>query len=139
MQVLPTNASDAMILDLVYQWVNLIATEQIEEAQALLSTQTAITQWTPELIQELIAAYEFPNHSASELPARITPIATARIDDISPRHTIDRWQSPDASGIVGSVEFDLPINGVWSDLTALFWIKQYPEGIALELNDIHVL
>lgn len=139
MRVLPADASNASILDLVHQWVNLIAAERIEEAQALLSVEPAERGWTPELIQELIAAYEFPYELASNLPSKITPVNTARVQDINPRHCIDRWQSQGQSGIIGTVEFDLPINEVWTDLTAVFWIKQHLEGIVLELYDIHVL
>jgi len=42
-------------------------------------------------------------------------------------------------GSVGQVWFDLPLNGVWSDLTATFDIKLDGEALYLELDDIHVL
>lgn len=37
MQVLPPNASDEMILNWVRQWVNLLASDQVEGAQVLLN------------------------------------------------------------------------------------------------------
>ncbi len=139
MRILPANASDTMILDLVRQWVDLIAAERVKEAQALLNTEQAEQVWTPELIQELIAAYEFPYELEFNKPPQMTSVNTARVHDIAPRHNIDRWQSQDDSNIIGTVEFDLPMNEIWTDLTALFWIKQHPKGIVLELHDIHIL
>jgi hypothetical protein len=61
------------------------------------------------------------------------------VGDIAPRHEVTRWGAKRGSDVVGEIEFDLPINGIWSDLTALFWVKHHPEELVLELYDIHVL
>jgi len=37
------------------------------------------------------------------------------------------------------VEYDLPIDGAWSDLTALFDIKLDGDTLIVELDDVHVL
>lgn len=53
---------------------------------------------------------------------------------------VTRWPQPRARvEVMGMVEYDLPINGVWSDLTAIFWLRRMPDGLALELYDIHIL
>ena len=41
-------------------------------------------------------------------------------------------------GRVGEVLYDLPINGYFSNLTAVFWIRQVKGGWALELFDLTV-
>ena len=49
-----------------------------------------------------------------------------------PRRTLD-------GTIVGSVEFDLPIDGEWSDLTAIFTLSEVEGSLVLSLEDLHVL
>jgi hypothetical protein len=39
----------------------------------------------------------------------------------------------------GHVNFDLPLEGQWSDLTALFDLTRRPDGVRLILDDVHVL
>jgi hypothetical protein len=36
-------------------------------------------------------------------------------------------------------EYDIPLNGEWSDLTAIFRILKTPKGYVVFLNDLHVL
>lgn len=135
MQILPIDADDEMILNLVRQWVNLLANDQVDAAQALLSIDEADRDWTPALIREVIAEYEYDPGVLS----RITPVETAQIRDLQPYHTVDLLSEINATDVRGTVEFDLPINGFWSDLTAIFWIKSHPQGLVLELYDIHIL
>ena len=40
---------------------------------------------------------------------------------------------------VGHVDFDLPLNGEWSDVTATFNIREVEDAWVLCLEDIHVL
>jgi hypothetical protein len=40
---------------------------------------------------------------------------------------------------VGHAHYDLPLNGTWSDVTASFDIIETEEGLALALDDVHVL
>jgi hypothetical protein len=37
------------------------------------------------------------------------------------------------------VEYDLPLNGEWSDLTAIFHLMRVESGWAYSLWDLHVL
>jgi len=130
MVILPSDADDETILALVRQWVNLVASDDIEAAQDLLKTEDVDRDWPPELIRELLVGYE-PDH--------ITPVEEAQIGELVPHHTVDRTEPQAGSAVAGVVEFDLPMNGAWSDLTAIFWIMRHPEGLVLELYDIHVM
>jgi hypothetical protein len=40
---------------------------------------------------------------------------------------------------LGHAHYDLPLNGAWSDVTATFDILDTPDGLALALNDVHVM
>lgn len=42
-------------------------------------------------------------------------------------------------GSRGRVYFDLPLNGEWSDLTAIFRLEHDKENLLLVLEEIHVL
>jgi hypothetical protein len=71
---------------------------------------------------------------------RGTPLETARTPAdrpvVQPRADVIRLASDPSTG---SVELDLPLNGEWSDLTALFEFGPVDGGIALSLYDLHVL
>ncbi|HYC90417.1 MAG TPA: hypothetical protein VEO54_14465 [Thermoanaerobaculia bacterium] len=49
-----------------------------------------------------------------------------------------RVYEPDASGAF-AVEYDMPLDGAWSDLTASFVLLPSPNGYDLGLYDMHVL
>ena len=52
------------------------------------------------------------------------------------RYNQQRDQSPQA---IGSAEYNLPLNGEWSDLTAIFELVMVDGALGLWLYDIHVL
>ena len=139
MITLPANASDNEILYVVRRWVDLLANGEFDEAQALLIRDGAERDWPPELVAELIISYELPPAVDTGEKARVTKIGDARVADIHPHPFVARWEKSGRPGVIGDVHFDLPINGIWSDLTAIFFLRQVAEGLALELFDIHVL
>ena len=139
MIIFPTNVSDGEILTTVGRWVDLLANGDYLQAQSLLMHDGAERNWPPESVAGLIGSYELPPAVHTGERSRVTPVAEARVADIQPRPSVSRWDSSGRSGVVGDVHFDLPINGVWSDLTAIFFLRQVPGGIALELFDVHVL
>ena len=58
---LPRNATDKQILDVVRQWVELLAQENYEEAFRMLRYHPA-ANWSPELIKTVITNYGFIEH-----------------------------------------------------------------------------
>jgi hypothetical protein len=127
------------MLSVVREWVDLLAVGDYAQAQALLVRDGAERDWSPELVAKLIASYELPPGASSAEESRVTPVSDARVFDVRPCHSVSRWDAGGRPGVIGDVHFDLPINGVWSDLTAIFWLRQVADGLALELFDIHVL
>ena len=138
MIVLPLDAPDDAILAVVRQWVDAVAAGESVRAATLLTETGNERQWPPDLVDDVISRYEA---FGGTLPSRVTSPSAARRDpSYAPNADVVRWPRPRARpDVVGTVEFDLPINGVWSDLTAIFWLRRLPEGLALELYDIHVL
>jgi hypothetical protein len=139
MITLPANAPDADILALVQRWADLLAEGGYVQSQSLLMGNGAERDWPPQLVAELIGSYELPPAVDTSEKSRVTPVGEARVFDIQPRPSVSRWETRGRPGVVGDVHFDLPINGAWSDLTAIFFLQQVAGGIALELFDIHVL
>jgi hypothetical protein len=50
-----------------------------------------------------------------------------------------RWSAPLQDGTGFQFDYDLPLNGEWSDLTAQFEFLRRSDGYAVVLHDIHVL
>jgi hypothetical protein len=135
----PTNATDDEILAVVCRWVDLLADGDYDRAQSLLLAEGTEREWPPQLVENLIGSYELPPRAGDNQESRVTSVDKARVFDIEPRPSVSRWNKSPRAGVLGDVHFDLPINGIWSDLTAIFFLRQVTGGMALELFDIHVL
>jgi hypothetical protein len=138
MIVLPHDASDEAILVLVERWVDRLAARDYGGAAAMLTQEGNERNWPPSLVEEVISGYEAPGGPS---PSVVTsPDAALEELPAGPRAEVTRWARPRARPeVAGTVEYDLPLNGAWSDLTAIFWIRRLPQGLALELYDIHIL
>src|SRR6478609_935400 len=117
MVILPHNATEDDVLSVVRQWVGLLAAGDYVQAQSLLLREGAERDWPPEMVAQLIASYELPPAVSGEELSRVTPVGEARVFDIQPRAAVSRWEGGGRPGVVGDVHFNLPINGIWSDLT----------------------
>lgn len=115
-----------------------LAAQDYVGAAALLTPAGNERDWPPPLVEEVISAYEA---SGGISPFRVTSPTSATEEAGAARHShVTRWPQPRARAeVLGTVEYDLPTNGVWSGLTAIFWLRRMPEGLALELYDIHIL
>lgn len=59
--------------------------------------------------------------------------------DCTPRPEVERFPDPGPDNL-GDVHYDLPLNGSWSDLTAVFTLSLTDDGaLTLVLDEIHVL
>jgi hypothetical protein len=126
---LPVNASDSQILDVVRMWAHSLAAEDYAGALALVDARR---HWTPDLLRTVITNYGSVEPMRDGSTYRVTPLGTVR-GGPKPRHEVDR------EGDRISVWFDLPLNGEWSDLTATFDLIPRDGGLALVLDDVHVM
>lgn len=129
----------------VYCWMELLTEEKYEEAYNL-TFHHPYYGWTSELIKSVINGYGMLYEPFDEI-FKVTPPAAAKFE--TDRQTVrkeitffslpltDLANNP-AMQRIGHVFFDLPLNGIWSDLSVTFTILQGPGFAALELNEIHV-
>lgn len=139
MTILPHDASDEDILKVVREWVELLAQNRYEEAFALTG-YASTDEWSPELLHLLTANYGDLEPRQDGETFEVTSLYDNPILPAGRKSSYQdvEWQ-PENRGCVGWVHFDLPLDGEWSDLTAVFKINQVTDGLALELQTIHVL
>ena len=141
MRVINRNAPDAEILAVCQEWLALVAADRIGDALDLLASPAdGSVTWTPDSLRAYIGNYgswePWPDRSIY----RVTAAETAVLPGDSP----SRKPYADVLRLTGNhhrgwVNLDLPLNGVWSDLTAEFEFAPVADGIAISLHDIHVL
>ncbi|MDP9076236.1 MAG: hypothetical protein M3O71_02335 [Bacteroidota bacterium] len=126
----------------VILWIKLLSEEKYEEAYDL-TMHDPYYQWTPVSLKRTINGYGSEEEIFEE-EYRVTAIETAVSESVDHKvyKDIRLFDTPlkhsPSFNIVGDVHYDLPLNGQWSDLIASFKILQYPDFVALQLNEIHV-
>jgi hypothetical protein len=128
--LLPDDASDVAILAAVDGWAALLEGEQYDAAFNATEHDPAM-RWTPDLMRVVITQY-----GDAEPGQRVT--VEGKPTDIAQRKCVRRF-AKNQHGFVGHVLYDLNINGFASDLTATFGLRSEPGGLALFLEDIHVM
>lgn len=115
------------------QWVTHLAQDNYDSALRGVATNP-YQAWTPQLLRAVVAGYGLPEPHRSGISFRVTPPEQATGGP--PQHVVHREQRP--NGALGHVEYDLPLNGEWSDLTATFFLRADASGLYLELDEVHV-
>ncbi|WP_139924432.1 hypothetical protein [Hymenobacter sp. DG01] len=138
---LPLDASDQDILDAVRIWVRLLEQERYEEAFQY-TFQDPYYEWTPELMRDVIYGYGFPEYQAEVEIYKVTAIEEAVEDGNNPYAEVN-FHMPRKHRIPGiltvaEIWFSLPLNGKWSDVTAMLNVLYMPTSVSLELQEIHV-
>jgi hypothetical protein len=129
-KLLPNDASDATILAAVDRWAALLQAEQYDAAFDATEHDPAMG-WTAELMRQVITRY-----GDAEPGQKVT--VEGKPTDITQRKSVQRF-AKNKRGFVGHVWYDLNINGFASDLTATFDLRSDSGGLALVLDDIHVM
>ncbi len=130
------------VLGFVREWINLLAEQKFEEAfEALMPSNWG---FSPQILQQLTANYGQLEPRPDGLTFRVTPPESAICPEGRAKpHQDVKWDERtfvrEKSVVVGDVHFDLPLNGEWSDLPAVFFIHAVEGGYALELERIEVL
>jgi hypothetical protein len=123
----PEHASDADLLTFVERWVSLLAQEDYEAASALPDHHSPQHIMTPDQIREQINLHG----------QRVTLEGVA--DDSGPPMTrqVERWPLR-YDGSCGEISYDLYIDGKYTGMTALFYLRPTNGGITVHLIDIGV-
>lgn len=124
------------IVAFVKGWMKLLAEGRFEEACALLDEPNGYgITWTPRLIQETVND-TFNPESRFYKAHPDGPIFTDPFE-IEERIEIGVVELDDKRGY--SFDYDIALNGEWSDLTAQFEFLKRSNGYAVVLHDLHVL
>ena len=133
---IPTEFPDRTLVVFVRRWLKLLAAGRWQEACEMIDEPNSYgITWTRERIQQI---------------AEDTFCPGSRFRSRHPEGI--RWTDPDELGEGGDPEIfpsedestylfehNVPLNGEWSDLTALFEFHRRPQGYAVVLHDLHVL
>ena len=127
-------ASSTEVREAIYRWIDLLVADRYEDAFEMMF-RLPTDEWTPDLMRTVVRNYGFIEPLRDGRTFRVTPRAEAvQRGECGPSSDID-WFA-DGRGIA---HFDLPLNGEWSDVTAIIDIVNQGEDRVLRLNDIHVL
>jgi hypothetical protein len=138
MVIIPRQATDSDVLAIVRDWVDVLAQKDYEAFFQSLGCGVAIGR-PPDaaIIRHEIDAYRSVRIYPGIDVFVVTDWRTAKGGNPSPIHHVTRYKSNNL-GLAGAVDFDLPLNGRWSDLAANFVFRETQEdggGYVLWLED----
>ncbi len=126
----PQDASNEQVLTIVRDWLDLLAREDYQAAFAAIGAWHIRGEWTPEYLRDDIKGYRSPEYYPGVEDFTVTEWRMAQGGNPDAKQEV-RWflEPPDNFPLVGTVSFDLPLNGRWSDLCADFVLfKSESEG-----------
>ena len=130
------------ILPFVKQWLQLLSEGKLTEACALIDEPAYDdVKWTPELILEIVSDTFSPESRFYRLHPE-GPMFTSPYDLEEQTWLIRDWLE---SGLgvenkgVFYFDYNVPLNGAWSDLSALFEFHRRENGCVVVLRDLEVL
>jgi len=134
----PRNASEEQVLDIVREWVQVLARGDYEFIFAELGYSLTFGEPGAECIRNEIKKYRSPEYFPEIEEFMVSDWKTARGGYAAHKQKVI-WYKQNSVGLAGAVEFDLPLNGKWSDLKADFVFfdnKKLKEGYVLALEQI---
>ena len=106
--------------------VDLLADMDFERAGIEFGYALAFGRPASDCIRGAIAAYQSPRLFPNERDFCVSDWRAATGGNPAPRSRVT-WYKSNTTGLVGVIEFDLPLNGRWSDLLAEFVLFQDPD------------
>lgn len=132
MKIFTTDSIYEEAISFVREWVNLLSESKFQEAFLLLDIN-------PGDRTHCIKNYEELRDIFLEYYSGVEEIVFTNIFSMDcTKERVDMYKYNDNTGF--EVEYDLPINGEWSDFTAQFLFKKYNENeFFVYLKDVHIL
>lgn len=138
---LPLDCSDAEILAVAGEWTNRLVAEDFAGAwEMLLHRPGEVWAPTPDALKTRIRQCGCESPTPSEA-LRVTPTATAtgerwrRLPALSRTADGDTYRGP---AIRGRLDWQLPLNGAWSDLVASFDLLEHDDALVFALAALRV-
>jgi len=125
------------ILEAVRGWVTLLSKEEfVEASKALVPLPNRNVDSTAEMIKEALGLY-VPAYRDAPLGQRDKLRPTVRFPEEMSGEKLIIY----CPGTIGAatIEYDVPIDGRWSDLTARLELIPQGSGFGIALIDLHVL
>jgi hypothetical protein len=138
-RVVPRKASNAAVLGIVKDWVEVLARQDYQAVFESLGYLISFGDPSADSIRNAIRHYRSPEYYPGVSTFVVTDWRTARGGNPEPKSTVT-WFKTNSVGMVAAVAFDLPLNGQWSDLTAdfvMFEGEKPDGGHSLRLEEIH--
>lgn len=132
LSVLVSASDEEIIATLQRFWVKALAEEGYAEAGAMLENSS---DWPPDVIQALIENHGTLHPIHQQERYKVTAPETA---SGVPHHYVSRgeWQTPE--GCIGDLSYRLPLNGLWSSLSAVFVLLLKGGRVSFILEGIEV-
>jgi len=155
---LAADVGDEELLRAVGEWLALLAEERYQDAYDFLyhpeMPVLAVNDLSADDIRNVVTTYGW-GEPHPDGPFKVTPVETALPHEFPPHQDVHRseqplegaWDAtlvqyggtPSGANWVGMLLFDVPLNGTWSDLTAIFKIVLYDGATVLALENIDVM
>lgn len=124
MEVQTESLTEPDLLEIARHWVNVLATEDYDAVFNALGY--AMAYQTPELSGAERIRSEIKNYRSEQYYPGVTDFSVSLWDNSSGGntnpHRLIRFYKPNDLKMVATMEFDLPLNGKWSDLQMSFVI-----------------
>lgn len=133
MFTLPAISTDQELLEkLETYWVRALASETYAEACDMLVNQE---EWPPSLLKTLIN-----NHGILPPPRNEVVNIVTEPQEASgkPHHYVSRGEWETEENFIGCLCYDLPLNGAWSNLSAVFTLCVTDDILSFRLDGIEV-
>jgi hypothetical protein len=136
MVLIPQNAPDEEVLEIICKWVDVLAAEDYESLVKELGFLMGSDSSPAECLRAQIKRYLSPEYFPGVTDFVVSDWRTASGGNPEPLKIVT-WYQPNSSNLRGAVRFDLPLNGKWSDLTADFvFFENNDSGYSLALEEI---
>lgn len=135
--VAPTTELDE-ILKLLRGWVRLLSCGDYTGASEYLFAAESAKKYDADTLVEAIGNYspDFRLAPKSERRKYIPRVSDPSSVERSGENLVIYSRTPTG---LAYLEYELPIAGAWSDLTASFFLVETSSGYAIALSDLHVL
>ena len=130
---LSSHPTDDEILDTVETWIDDLARKDFKAAFAR-TDHDKYFGWSPALIEAVVQGYGLPGTTKQGRKCEVSSRSSSA--GVPHRRVVNRNELPLNS--IASVEYSLPLDGMWSDLTATFRLEAREHGSVLVLEEIHV-
>ena len=139
MEVQRDSVTESGLLEITRHWVNVLATEDYDAVFNALGY--AMVYQTPELSGAERIRAEIKSYRSEQYYPGVTDFSVSfweRASGGNPNpYRLIRFYKPNDLKIIATIEFDLPLNGKWSDLQAHFVLFEIENNLyALNFEDI---